>query len=350
MKLLTILLMGALVPAHSHTLLLADPVNKNAKAGQLETLAVHVLPGRPSYGFDEPIELSYFLKNTGRQPVPVNIINFVRPASLLIVKAPNGTIIASQAEWPFMMRTETALVSLGKGEFHGLTIDMQAAYPDRGSLMRQHSFDTPGVYEITGVYENKEVGGDQAFWTGRITSAPVKIEIRPLSPQQLGEVQKDLRSGAEAAKTRAVKLVRKVRLGQFVGETLAILDSAASLELRREAANTLFDLPDKNYYEIYLKHLKSPDSTISGLMALILGEKLKDSRAVPALMEAADAKRAPEAYRPALRALIEIGDPQALPVIRKIAENDPSEEIRNYAAKAAQEMQAIAAGRREASQ
>jgi HEAT repeat protein len=122
-----------------------------------------------------------------------------------------------------------------------------------------------------------------------------------------------------------------------------LLDSDASLEVKREAARTLHDLPDVKFYDIYIKNLKSEDGLVCAYMALALGDKLKLKKAVPALIEAADPQRPIECYRSAARALIQIGDPRAIPALRKVAETDPSEEIRKYVNKGIEKLEAQAA-------
>ncbi len=106
---------------------------------------------------------------------------------------------------------------------------------------------------------------------------------------------------------------------QTTRHLLAALDDPAS-EVRQCAALALCHHPDPQAIPALIRSLSDPDPMTASLAGNAL-TTLKDE-ALPALITAMDEKQNPIARREIVRALAEIGNPNAIPALMKALESD----------------------------
>lgn len=304
-----------------------------------EPLSVKIKTNKTSYLINEPILLTYVLRNPrANYGYLLNADPFSFVPHLVEIKGPDGKIITTlEREGDRFIDAPATTLNLFGTSFYGLDADLQKEYPTPYGFDTAHSFDAPGQYEITGVYENQREYVDeknknwQRLWQGRVISKPIVIQVRQPSAAEIQQIQQAIRGGSETEKIRAVELVRKAKLKNLLDSIAPFLTVDVSANLKRAVAQTFFELPDVKYSVLYLKNLKSSNVDVRGYMALILGDELKLVSAVPDLIEVADPEKYPYSYKSVLRALIQIGDTRAIPAIRKIAETETSDVIKKYA-------------------
>ncbi len=256
-----------------------------ASEGTGAPLSVKVTTDKEKYTINESIKLTYTLTNKSNQALTIDTAKFLQyPPACLIIRAPNGQLVGSLKHYPFAPEVPGLkviwLCPLPPGGFAGIKLDLFHEYPDIFPTGEPHGFDAPGVYEITGIYQNdrEAVGDAKWLWTGKVTSATVRIEVVKPTEEQVQELLTLLRKGSTAQQHRALETIRKAQIAELLPEVEGFLDSESE-HLRREAAHAMFLMANPKFYDTYVEHLKSLDEMVRGYMAHSLG-RLRDERAV----------------------------------------------------------------------
>ncbi len=287
----------------------------------------------------EPIMLWCRITNESEtETYNVNTETLMWPPSFLTVISPNGQPLSSSAEKPAgdaNVFDHKLIKRLKPGENYSYAFDLQESYPTPYPAGHPSSFDTLGEYVIQSLYTCSNI---TSF---AVKAKPIVIEITSRSPEQIQQLREKIKGAKDSGeRLQALSLLRRERSVGHLAEIVEMLkEGIADVSFRREAARTIYELADRAHLQSQsiIDLLKCDDPSVQGYLALTLG-KLNERKAVPALIELCDSTMHPESYRPALRALGQIGDERAIGVVERIADNDPSKEIRDLAKRILMEM------------
>ena len=211
---------------------------------------------------------------------------------------------------------------------------MPRYYGDTYPFTNPHNFDVPGKYVIHAAYvEDLKTG------TPKHEAPALVVHVKALSQQRADGLLRDLRDNQSTNRLKVLGLLRRGQFRQVVPVAVEIVESSSDLALKHEAARSIYELADVVSGGQLVRLLKGKDPIVQGFVALTLG-RLKDKESVPELIEICDSANHPESYRSAAKALIEIGDPRAIPVLERVAEREKSAEMRDMVKNAVRQMKA----------
>ncbi len=323
--------------------------------GELPSLVVELQTDKLRYDVDERIRLTYIVHNVSiESSFWINTESLLYAPSCLRIKGPKGVMTSQQRLTGEVMpaqRPLSALLLPAQG-FYGKVLNLRQEYPEPFAFGHAHNFNVPGKYEIVGLYSNqelfdpadKEVDKEtekqkaRQLWVGQIESAPLVIEVNPLTPAQLAEMKTALQAGQnKEAQLKALNLMRKVEAREFLEQAAALLDSKADIIVRRTAAAVLFEMPEARFSDTYIKYLTDEEGGIRIDMALgirPLKEHLSPAQtkqAVAALIKLADFKTYPDTYLSAVGALRIFKAPESKEILQELAQTAPRESERLFA-------------------
>ena len=293
--------------------------------GQNVDFELSITINKSNYFINEPIYLTVTILNSSlesKQIVTSMLSEYNVGVDLL---GPNGSYLKSQR---FMIND-----SIGhQGPFADSTLEPGETYVVEHNLVNLfpqiipeggfHSIDSLGTYTLQCKYVNTiDSIKNNEYWVGEMLSNSIQFELIPWDQSGINQLTALLLEGTHDEKLEALVTIRKAELTQLLDNVHNILISTNSEEIKITSAFTLYFLAETKYFEVYMELLNSPNQKLRGLGAVSLG-KIKDTRALPILIEMCDPELYPMDYGPAYRALVDMGDNRALPAFEKIANSN----------------------------
>ena len=209
-------------------------------------LKLSMAPDKKSYLAGEPVQVTFRLKNTGKEILTINNLKDEDGAaqlfSLTVYKDDGERIPALSRGYMRQLPTDEEMAAIAGGEVWERTIPLAGLYPPL----------EPGDYQVTGIYRNAKYNQnvDTKLWVGEIADRPARITINPLDQDALDQYLQTLTRSQDPAEqlkalqmlalhhdTRAIPVLKQIAMRSSNPNSSAAIEALG--EIGPEAVGTL---------------------------------------------------------------------------------------------------------------
>lgn len=303
--------------------------------------------GPPEFPVGQPISVDVRIKNEGTAPWSIERRELRCPWSF-VVKDSRGrafptTYVTAGYKW---YPVAEARIEPGKELSH--RVDLLRFYPYLSSPSTTlPSLDRPGQYSVQMVLRSPikahHVPEGKA-WPERLCPDNLQsnvLHFRVVQPsaRQIARCLKDIRQMSEGERVQKIQFLAAARASEAAATLAAMATDDTSPEVRVAALQALGRIGDTSFVQEVEKSVQEDPSTRVRAYAADVLRKWGLRRSVPALIASLKDREPPppeEAdvnvwYAAVIKALGDIGDPRAIPVLTEVAENDSIPWVRQAA-------------------
>lgn len=295
----------------------------------------------------QPIVLDVLLKNYSKEPWSVDSRQMELPGAF-VIKNSAGRVLRSitKITYPIYPVVERRFEP---GDEYRFRVNLLELYPhvsDPG--LGVLSLLTPDQYSVQAVFRNPvgqyshqpaDTELPVRLWPDDLMSNVLSFTVRQLSKREIKRELRRIGQLAEKERMRAIDRLGAVGAKEAVSKLVKLASTDDSVDVRIAALLALGQIGDTFVVQqVESILLKDESSNVQAYAADLLGQwRLK--RSIPALIEALKNRKVVTRKRPAnvpysaaIKALGDIGDPKAIPILTEISQSDPTDWVRAAAA------------------